>query len=165
MLKPQDVITCLKLLTSAEQPLGYESLATELHVGLGSAHRSVQRLSDAGLVKAGRKVNHSALLEFILHGIRYVYYVKPGELTRGMPTAHAAPPLAGMISPSSDIPVWPDPQGGVRGQAVTPLHKEAPNAARRDPKLYELLALVDAIRIGRARERKLAEDQLRKRLR
>jgi hypothetical protein len=39
-----------------------------------------------------------------------------------------------------------------------------PDAARSDPKLYELLALVDAIRVGRARERKLAESELEKRL-
>jgi hypothetical protein len=35
----------------------------------------------------------------------------------------------------------------------------------RDPALYEFLALMDAIRDGRARERKLAEEELRSRIR
>jgi hypothetical protein len=39
-----------------------------------------------------------------------------------------------------------------------------PHAALRDPALYELLALVDAIRDGRARERNLAERVLVRRL-
>ena len=41
-----------------------------------------------------------------------------------------------------------------------PLYPSAPKAARKDPKLYELLALVDMLRLGRARERAMAEQQL-----
>ena len=52
----------------------------------------------------------------------------------------------------------------VRGAAVEPLYRSVPQAARLDSALYELLALVDAIRIGRARARKLAESMLRSRL-
>ena len=48
--------------------------------------------------------------------------------------------------------------------AFSPLYKLAPGAAREDQKLYELLVLVDAIRGGRARERKLATRELEKRL-
>jgi hypothetical protein len=40
-----------------------------------------------------------------------------------------------------------------------------PAAARQDESLWELLALVDAIRIGSARERGLAAEELEKRLR
>jgi hypothetical protein len=57
-------------------------------------------------------------------------------------------------------PVWPDPDGEVRGGSFEPLHKAVPHAARKDPRLYELLALVDALRDGRARERQLAEKAL-----
>jgi hypothetical protein len=73
-----------------------------------------------------------------------------------MPTAHAAPPLAQKFarSASRDLPpVWPDPEGSVRGLEVSPLYRSAPNAAKRDADLYRLLALVDAIRGGRARRR------------
>jgi hypothetical protein len=44
------------------------------------------------------------------------------------------------------------------------LYKSVPHAVLRDPALYELLALVDAIRDGRARERNLAERDLVHRL-
>ena len=45
------------------------------------------------------------------------------------------------------------------------LYASVPGAARRDRALYDLLALVDAIRIGRARERALAEKEITHRLR
>jgi hypothetical protein len=61
-------------------------------------------------------------------------------------------------------PVWPDPEGEVRGEELRPLYRSAPGAARKDPALYELLALVDAIRGGRARERNLAVEELKGRL-
>jgi len=35
---------------------------------------------------------------------------------------------------------------------------------KKDPKLYELLALVDAIRGGKVREREMAKKEIRKRL-
>ena len=46
-----------------------------------------------------------------------------------------------------------------------PLYRTVPAAALRDPILYELLALVDALRDGRARERQLAAQELIARLR
>ena len=36
----------------------------------------------------------------------------------------------------------------------------SPKAARKDPALYELLALIDAVRDGRVRERQLEEKEL-----
>jgi hypothetical protein len=81
-----------------------------------------------------------------------------------MPTAHAAPPLEGQIIEGDLPPVWPDAEGKVRGVTFEPLHKAAPKAARKDPALYELLALIDAVRDGRVRERQLAEKELSARL-
>ena len=82
-----------------------------------------------------------------------------------MPTSFAAPPLKDEIaSPDELPPVWPWPEGETRGVALDPLYRTAPAAALRDPVLYELLALVDAIRDGRARERKIAEKELIRRL-
>ena len=54
----------------------------------------------------------------------------------------------------------------IRGEwDFAPLYKSVPQAALRDSKLYQLLALVDAIRDGRASERKIAERDLAQRLR
>jgi hypothetical protein len=104
--------------------------------------------------------------EFLIHGVKYAFPVQRGEATRGIPTAHAAAPLNSQIAESGDLPpVWPDAEGDVRGVALEPLHKAAPKAARKDTVLHELLALVDALRDGRARERQLAEKELSARLR
>ncbi len=114
----------------------------------------------------GDRPNISALEEFLVHGVKYAFPAERGELTRGVPTSYAAPPLKNHISPGSDPPpVWPDPEGAVRGVAFEPLYPTVPVAAKRDASLYELLALVDAIRDGRARERTIAEKELVKRLR
>ena len=44
------------------------------------------------------------------------------------------------------------------------MYKTVPQAAREDKELYELLALVDAVRDGRAREKSMAEKALTKRI-
>ena len=84
--------------------------------------------------------------------------------TRGVPTSYAAEPLRNVIGHGSEpIPVWPYLLGKERGIAFEPLYKTAPGAALRDPAFYEYLALVNALRDGRARERKYAEQELHRR--
>ena len=83
-----------------------------------------------------------------------------------MPTAHGAPPLSEFVSAGSELPpVWPAPEGQVRGTTLEPLQKIVPTAAAKDPALYEILALIDALRDGRARERQIAHRELAARLR
>lgn len=82
-------------------------------------------------------------------------------MVRGIPTAHAASPLKEQISRGDEpIPVWPHAEGTERGIACEPLYKTVPHAAVLDEKLYEALALVDVLRIGRAREVELAKFEL-----
>jgi hypothetical protein len=164
MLRPADLYLCLYLASSSEETPGYEVLAHQLAMGLASTHRSTERLKASGLILPNRAIHRAALLGLLTHGIRYVYYVTPGSLTRGVATADAAEPLASLLSPAEAPPVWPSPTGTTRGYAIEPLHKSAPVVAERNPNFYEVLALVDALRIGQARTRTLAEDELRKRL-
>jgi hypothetical protein len=91
----------------------------------------------------------------MLHGFQYVFPVRPGELTRGIPTAHSAPPLKKKIMGKIDY-VWPFPGGQSRGQAIKPIYKSVPVAVQNDTSLYNLLVLSDALRVGLARERKIA---------
>ena len=82
-----------------------------------------------------------------------------------MPTAHSALPLSKeIVSEANDQYVWPSGDGTVRGQAIEPLYKSVPYAVSKDPELHQLLALIDALRVGRARERQIAGDELRRRL-
>jgi hypothetical protein len=165
VLKPQDVVVLLKLAVD-RGAWSYPSLANALGMSPSEVHSAVQRASESGLMNiSARRPNRPALVEFLVHGLKYVFPAQRGGITRGLPTAHAAPPLKNLVAAGGDpIPVWPDPEGEVRGEELRPLYKSVPGAARRDPALYELLALVDAVRGGRARERTIAIEELRSRL-
>lgn len=157
-LRPVDVPVALRL---AEAPgPSYQILAADLGISPSWAHAAVQRLEQAGLLlPASRSVNWLALREFLAHGLRYAFPARAGERVRGVPTAHAAPPLAAHIL-AEDALVWPRADGPVSGQAITPLYPQAIELPERRPSLYELLALADALRVGRARERKRALEEL-----
>lgn len=71
--------------------------------------------------------------------------------------------MALITQPQEAPPVWPYKKGTVRGDAFYPLYPTVPEAALRNPVLYELLVLVDAIRGGSLRERALAIAELDKR--
>ena len=165
-LKPQDVVVLLKLLLPRWVGMPYAALATELGMSSSEVHAAVQRAAAAGLINPLlRTANREAIAEFLIHGLKYVFPTKRGEMTRGIPTSVGAEPLAAQFQASDEpVPVWPDPEGKVRGYTLAPLYKSVPLAAKRDPELYILLILVDAIRSGRARERALAEKELLKQL-
>lgn len=165
MLKSQDVVVLLKL-AGASPEWTYASLAQSLGMSTSEVHAAVGRTKACGLYNEHARAPHrKALLEFLVHGLRYVFPGERGGVTRGLPTAHAAPPLQALIQSDGELPpVWPDPEGTVRGEALQPLYRSVPTAARRDPALYELLALVDAARSGRPRERRLAVTELEARL-
>lgn len=167
ILKPQDILVLLKLIAIERRDWSYGNLAVDLFMSPAEVHGAAKRALAAKLAvkKDGRLFpNVRNLEEFLIHGIRYVFVPERGEMTRGMPTLYAAPPLNNEIRSSSEPPpVWPDPEGEARGVSFTPLYRSAPKAARADNKLYELLVLVDAIRAGRARERNMAIAAIRKR--
>lgn len=75
--------------------------------------------------------------------------------------------MSGAISSSGEEPppVWPYAHGRVRGQAVEPLHRAAPEAVEEWSDLGEFLALLDSLRVGDARVRNVAGDFLSTRLR
>lgn len=166
VIKGQDILVLLKLL---DEPGGWtvRSIGASLELDPAGVHRALQRLEDSRLVDVERQqVNRSNADEFLVHGAKYLFPIRQGGLIRGMPTAWAAPPLSDELAPDDEPPpVWPDPRGRVRGVALEPLHENAPGAARKDPRLAERLALIDAIRLGDGRIRSLATKQLSKSLR
>ena len=68
-----------------------------------------------------------------------------------------------VVQGTDPAPVWPHKDGTVRGVAFFPLYPTVPDAAKNNSALYELLALVDAVRGGSMRERALAIAELDKR--
>lgn len=158
-LKPVDVVVALRLAEAPEAP--YQQLSADLGISASAAHASVRRLQAAGLLRpSSRVVNQLALGEFLEHGVRYAFPARLGAEVRGVPTAHAAPPLADRIV-AEDVLVWPNVSGPSVGRAVAPLYPRAAELPRRCPSVYQSLALVDALRVGRVRERKLALEAIR----
>jgi hypothetical protein len=147
----------------------YSHLSVELAMSPSEVHASVKRAQVSGLLHGPAlddRPNVAALEEFLVRGLKYVFPAERGELTRGVATSYGAPPLRTLITPTDEpIPVWPYPEGQQRGVSLAPLYRSAPEAALRDEGFYELLVLVDALRDGRVRERKIAEAELHRRLR
>lgn len=161
-LRPHDVAVVLQLVLTPGIP--YRALAEAVGISQGEAHNAVKRLTMARLVRPDtRVVRVNGLLEFLLSGVPYVFPAAPGIETRGVPTAHAAPPLDAEFPGAAPV-VWPAVNGEHRGAAVEPLYAGAPATAVRNRPLYQLLTLVDAMRIGRARERQRAKVLLEKAL-
>ena len=168
-LKPQDVMVVLKLCSYERKRPPMSTVAADLNMSPSEIHAAIKRLQQARLLhgpEMQEKPNLAAIEEFLVHGVKYAFPAEHGQVTRGLPTSFAAPPLKDEIASGDELPpVWPWGEGETRGIALEPLYRTAPAAALRDPILYELLALVDAIRDGRARERKIAEKQLKSKLR
>lgn len=165
-LKPQDLLAVLKLVAIGDRSWDYAGLSVQLHTSPSQLHAAIKRALKARLaVEKGGKIGAHIrnLEEFMLHGLQYVFVPERGEMTRGVPTLYAAPPLQQyFLNVDEPPPVWPYVDGQVRGMAFSPLYKLAPQAALADLKLYELLVLTDALRGGQARERGMAEKELRR---
>ena len=166
VLKPQDVLIILKLTVRREQDWSYASIANELAMSPSEVHAGIRRATVGRLFsEPDRRPVITNLEEFVVHGVKYAFPVVRGTRTRGIVTAYAALPLNKTIVQEDALPpVWPDPQGETLGISFSPLYKSVPQAAARDRKLYELLTIVDAFREGRVRERRIAVEELHRRL-
>ncbi|MCK4558793.1 MAG: hypothetical protein KAV45_03345 [Calditrichia bacterium] len=159
-MRSQDIVVLLKIATLRTREWFVKELAFALDISQSEVSESLNRSQIAGLLSADKKrLMKNNLLDFLEHGLRYVYPAEPGAIQRGMPTAHSALPLNNYISAEESY-VWPWAEGEARGQAIEPLHPGVPGACAKDPVLYEFLALVDAIRLGRVREKQQAMNEL-----
>ncbi|WP_375600423.1 hypothetical protein [Devosia sp. Naph2] len=179
-MKSQDVVILLKLvsleenernadsspqprgLAGGEDPYSVRGLEAALGISKTEVSASLNRSIASGIAikdrKSGRpKPSRRQLRDFIVHGLKFVFPASPGAMQRGLPTAFAAPVLRESLhSAGSLISVWPYAQGQEMGQSVEPLFRTVPEAAEKDKRLYEYLALVDAVRLGNQREANLA---------
>ena len=163
-MRPQDVIILLKIIALDKAPFYLKDLSAQLSISPSEVSESINRSVQAGLIADDKKTPmRKALYEFLVHGLPYVFPQKPGAIVIGLPTAHSAPPL-NKVFKDNELFVWLDSKGTVRGQRIVPFHKGQINAAKEDKKLYELLALTDALRVGKIREKKMAEEELKRRI-
>jgi hypothetical protein len=188
-MRPQDIVIILKIIADSKrqgvwkdlsleqispppfqlnlalEPPNNKSIATSLQISEAEVSESLRRSHYAGLILdlKLKLINKKALLDFLPYGLKYVFPARPGALVRGIPTAQSAPPLNNLIV-SDEHFVWEYAEGTVRGQLIEPLYPTVPAIVLNDANLYELLALVDAIRTGSARTVRLASEGLEKRI-
>jgi len=163
-MKPQDVVVLLKIIALNNDNWQQIPLAQSLKMSQSEVSQSVARSKFAGLLDdSSKRVMRQALFDFLQYGLAVVFPAKPGAVVRGIPTAHSAAPLAKEISSVEDY-VWPFAKGNVRGHGITPLYATVPQAAMDDEQLHALLALTDALRVGKAREKNIAVQELKSRI-
>jgi predicted transcriptional regulator len=163
-MRPHDIVVLLKIAAKGSNAWYMKDLSVELGISASEISESLNRSAIAGLISKNKKrLMKLAILDFLEHGLRYVYPQQPGAKARGVATAHSAAPLNKEIV-SNEPYVWPYGLGTVRGESIEPLHPKVPEACLKDPVFYEYMALCDALRVGRAREKNIAIEELRKRL-
>ena len=172
MLKSQDYLILLKLLANPAVNWSQRELADAVCVSLAETNASLKRLIEAGLLRKEGVSKYLPIIasaeQFLIHALKYLIPAKLGEYTRGVPTAAGSPLFKNKLAHGDDpIPVWPDAKGDHRGIALNPIHPAVIKALRKAPDqaFYELLVLVDSIRLGRPRERNLAIQILKDKLR
>ena len=168
VLGPTDLYVLAGALAHEEGDWTLRELAATLQVDHTLVHRALKRAENANLYRTSTKqVNLASFEELTIHAARFIAPAPLGELTRGVPAAWAAEPIATTIrQPKSELPpVWPDPLGAVRGQALQPLHSAAVRASPNTPRLASLLSIIDSLRAGDTRVRKVAAAALLETLR
>jgi len=169
-MKAQDVIVLLKMAMSADgESRTYAEMAKSLKISAAEIHAATKRAADAGLLSIvsprERKVNREKFLRWLEESVATNFPAKYGPLGLGLPTGLTAVHLPEIQTYANDLPfVWPSPEGTARGKTVKPLYKTAPSAALGDRSLHEGLALVDLLRIGTAREKDVAIQELGRRI-
>lgn len=164
-LKPLDVVIALKIVTLGREPWTISDIASSLRISKASASMALHRLEHCNLYKVKRRVVIvEALKDFLIYGIRCVYPAQRGGIVRGFPTSIAALPMSTHmdVAALSWPPVWKSIKGSKQGYEIVPLFQNVEFIIADKP-LYEFLALVDVLREGPPRERKIAIDELESR--
>ncbi len=164
-MRPQDIVVLIKIISLQQPDWKNIDIANAILISPSEVSEALNGCKIAGLIDTKkRKVNINSFFEFLIYGLKYVFPVQPGSIVKGIPTAHSASPIKEHISSGNDIYVWPYPKGTLRGQAIEPLYKNLPKAVENDVMFYELLVIIDTIRVGRVREIEVAIEELKKRL-
>jgi len=159
-MRPHDIVVLLKIISMDKGWLN-KDVAWSLRISPSEVSESLNRSKFAGLLSPDKKkVMKSAFLSFIQFGLGYVFPAKPGDVVRGVPTGHSAPILKDHFL-STEPYVWPSPLGKVKGQSIPTLYTNQVAAAQDDSQLYDMLTLIDTVRVGRTREVEKAMELLK----
>jgi hypothetical protein len=138
-MRPHDVVVLLKILILNGQAWQYRHLSASLHIVVSEIAESLNRNHMAGLIdKTKRNVHRQSLMEFIEHGLHYVFPQVPAQwllvTQRGSPTPFIK---------RNSVANW-NMYGLMKqvvlcgGQMILPLYKNASKASQSDHIIEEL---------------------------
>jgi len=159
-IRPHDLVILLQIALNKNEYVQMKDMANKLFISPSEISTSLQRSVYSGLVADDRhSIIRESLLKFIIYGLPYTFPTKPGTPAMGIPTGHSAYPLSNFFN-DSEIYVWPYENGEIRGLSIEPYYTNQPKAVKFNNELHAVLALTDAIRLGRKREKNMASDML-----
>ena len=173
MLKPQDVLCACKIysLELLRQEWSYAYLAREVGLSQSEAHNAVGRCRQAQIITPSGSIGRRVLRDVLAVALPRMCFAVRGGNILGMPTSSRAPVLADKLDASEDeiLTVWPcasdhDESLLARGWELRPIYPSVPMAAASDSVVYELLALVDVIRVGSQQKKQIATALTERRL-
>ena len=158
-LKSQDVV--LAMIMMGRTAIPQKEIARISGLSPSEVSNGIYRLKKARLLDGNSKVMKSNLCDFLVHGVPHAF---PATIDYneqlGIPTSHS---YMDNIMAGYEY-VWPQKDGQLLGRGVSPLHPSAVVTSLQNSKCHQLLANIDALRVGRAREKSQAIDLLRKKL-
>lgn len=161
-MRPQDIAVLLKIVAIEQEHWQLVGLSNSIKISISEISESLNRSRLANLIDFNKKkINRQNFLEFLEHGVKYVFPQQPGAMVRGIPTAHSHPFMQNKFISDMHY-VWPDTNGKVMGLTIEPFYPKQVEAVMEDQDYYKLLALVDVVRVGKVREIKYAINELNK---
>ena len=168
-MKGQDVVLMLVLRLHPQDKWTLEELSRLLGQSTSQCFAARNRLRDAHLLSIDPTkpwhVPGDNFAEYLIHGFKFDFPAKLGAPVRGMPTAYSSEFVSkqfrGDDSRMGGV-VWPSPNGKVVGRSLSPVHSSQLNILANPgyDNLYRVLACMDLLRIGQAREKVWAAKEI-----
>jgi hypothetical protein len=159
-IKAQDVLVMMKLLV---QPgMSQKELADQLFISQAEISHGLKRLKVSQLIASDGHAMIEPSIEFLVYAVKYVFPPEFGAPSAGMPTSFAHPDFKFVRYSPDEVNVWPYANGKKRGISLMPIYPTLPAACSLDENLYKLASLVEMVRSGRARERQIGSNELKK---
>jgi hypothetical protein len=169
-MKKVDVYVLVSVVVSLNKRPKLEQLSELAGLSVSVIHRSLKQLKKSKLLvelMSGDEPNFRNIEEFLLCGFPYVFPEEKGSLVRGFATGIDGTSLKNQFAESEYPVVWAHHEGNAKGFEIEPLHKAIPELValgKMNSGLYELLSLLDVLRIGQKREVEAAKNHIRKML-
>lgn len=166
VLKPQDIVVLGKLVTDEVWPTQKE-IANALELSQSEISHSLKTLEQVGLINISQKrINKLAVLEFIVHAIKFFYPSEKQGIGRGIKVGPSYSYFSKRVHSDEFDYVWPDPDGEAKGVIVSPLLTRFSKTIKENEKLLLFLNVIEVFRgLGGVRHQQEAQKALKELIR